>query len=153
MDEFREQLNIPLDQWEKCNFFFNKILPDRKNIKDRYKNAVNIISKFDPVFGYSLRSKDLIKDLFNEMDNLVDSDSDIQVFKEKYKHFLINKLKPELDKTILKLSKKHSLITWLKVRKKINKSIYNDKFNEIINDSIKVMNEAAAQLNDKNKET
>lgn len=145
-ERYRKKLGLPVEQWLKVRASIYEFLPKNKNMKTKYDEAIDIISEYDPILGYKLRSKDKIGYYLERMENISDSDLSSQIFINNYKKYIINKVKPVLDKTIIELSKKHSIKTRFKIKRQLEKSIDLDKLDEFLDESIDVINETANQL-------
>jgi hypothetical protein len=100
------------------------ILPDSTQISKRYDESVSLIAAVDPLLGYGLRSKDLVRPLLKKLTNLAAA-QDIQAlaFAQQLQKLLLPHMEQEFNRVIKHLAWRRGPITRWKVGRMLKKPL------------------------------
>jgi len=123
LDDITQQFKIPPQEQLFVKNFLDNILFDLQNLNQRYENSVNTIAAKDPMIAFQLHSKDLLGSYISRVRSIASMDNDSAVIWSQVEAQFLELAKPEYEGLILKLSRLHSLRTWLYVRRYIKKPL------------------------------
>jgi hypothetical protein len=121
VEQMTKKFNLPSEVSPIIKEFYKNLFPVPTDLSGRYENAVTLISSSDPILGFELRSKNLIADYISKLSLLASQDVETRTILGDFEDKLEKMIIPELEDSILELTKKHSLITWYRVRRLLNK--------------------------------
>lgn len=113
---------------------YNKIigiLPDPEAIKKRYNSAIDIIAESDPILAYQLRSKDIVFNLVSIFINLNINEGNVKDYLESVSNTVYGKFMTEYEESIKLVAFKHSIYTWLEVRRLLRAKRPNEVAEEL----------------------
>jgi hypothetical protein len=93
--------------------------PNSQQLAQRYNDAVSQVSALDPLLGYQLRSKDILRPIINTLYASVAQSQDMQAaaFLKKMNALLLKEADKNFSDLILKVARKRSLWTRFRVKK------------------------------------
>jgi hypothetical protein len=110
--------NIPEHEKSQMRVVFESILPKWDELHTRYDKSVTTLASIDPLLAYYLRSKDFIRPLMVFLHSLMGKDPQAaNVMAPILKANLVSKIAPEVDKAILALAKRKSLVCWYQTKR------------------------------------
>ena len=116
------QLEIPPEAMPIVRNLVRSIVPMDSEVHRRYEEVVTVLSGEDPLLGFYLRSRCGILTFTESMRTSgIEHGVEPETI-EKIGSELSSLLIPELNKVVLLVGRKHSIITWWKVREILNKS-------------------------------
>lgn len=116
------QLQIPAEAMPVVRKLVSSIVPMDTEVHQRYEEIVTLLSGEDPLLGFHLRARCSIV-AFTDSMRTIGIENDLEPdFIEKIGNELSSLIIPELNKVILFVGKKHSIITWWKLKDILSKS-------------------------------
>jgi len=110
------QFQIPAEAMPAVRSLVSSTVPLDSKIQQRYEDVVTVLSGEDPLLGFYLRARCGIL-TFTESMRTVGIDNGLEPeFIEKIGNELSSLIIPELNKVILLVGRKHSIITWWKLK-------------------------------------
>ena len=94
----------------------DQLLPNSEDLHRRYNQTVDLIATIDPMLGFELRSKDVIKSFPNLIRKLTNNQSVPLDYLIHLENQLVSAALPVLEDVIKGLAWQHSLSTWWKVK-------------------------------------
>lgn len=123
VEQLTERFNIPPEVRPMMTEFYRQLIPLPEDLSKRYDNAVTIIASTDPILGFQLRSKNLFGEYMSKLSLLINADKRTRLTLVDFETKLENMIIPQLEESILNLSKKHSPRTWFQVRRLLKKKL------------------------------
>lgn len=122
VEKMTEKFNLPSEVGPAMKEFYKKLFPVPTDLSERYEKAVTLISSSDPILGFKLRSKNLVSEYISKLTLLANRDVETRTIIGDFEGKLEKIIIPQLEESILELTKKHSLLTWLRVRNLLNEN-------------------------------
>lgn len=116
------QLQIPPEAMPVVRSLVSSIVPIDSEVHQRYEEVVTLLSGEDPLLGFHLRARCSILTFTESMRTSGIEHGVEPAVIEKIGNELSSLIIPELNKVVLLVGRKHSIITWWKLRKILNKS-------------------------------
>jgi hypothetical protein len=116
------QLKIPPEALPIVRSLVSSIVPIDSKVHQRYEEVVTVLSGEDPLLGFHLRARCSILTFTESMRSSGIEHGVEPAVIEKIGNELSSLIIPELNKVILLVGRKHSIITWWKLNRILNKS-------------------------------
>jgi len=109
--------------WAVVHQVMPQLFPRMNDVYARYDAAVTALAGLDPLLAFVLRSKDLLGILPGLSATIATADEQAAAMLPQIGDFLMSKAIPALDKAALLLAWRHSTVTWIRTRRKINEKL------------------------------
>lgn len=116
------QLQIPAEAMPVIRGLISSIAPMDSGVHQRYEEVVTLLSGEDPLLGFHLRARCSILTFIESIRTSGIEHGVEPEFIEKIGSEVSSLIIPELNKVILLVGRKHSFITWWKLKGILNKS-------------------------------
>lgn len=116
------QLQIPAEVMPMVRNLVSSIVPMDSGVHQRYEEVVTLLSSEDPLLSFHLRARCSILTFIESIRTSGIEHGVEPEFIEKIGNELSSLIIPELNKVILLVGRKHSFITWWKLKRILNKS-------------------------------
>jgi hypothetical protein len=126
--------NIPEHEKSHLRVVFNSLLPKWEDLHARYDQSITTLAGLHPLLAFELRSKDYILPSLNWMHSAMANDPQAAaLIGPLFKTMLLGKIEPVLNKSLVGLARRKSLICWYETRRLVKrKSKLSDEFAELL---------------------
>lgn len=100
----------------------SSVFPIEQELHKRYETAVNLLAGVDPILAFYLRSKTSAPQIFTSVRSLAEQNGIAAADTETFERTLSSMVIPGLNEAALTLGRRHSLLTWWRVRRLIKTS-------------------------------
>ena len=109
------------------NFF-----PQSDDFNVKFNESINAVSKFNPLLGFRLRSKDQFIPTMQKLRNLSLTDKSSTLLYNEMDNILSLKYVETIEEMLIELSKVHSIKTWFLIKKNLSKEFdVSEEFKDI----------------------
>jgi len=98
------------------NFF-----PQSDYFNQKFNESIDSVSKFNPLLGFRLRSKDQFIPIMQKLRNLSLADKSSTVLFNEMDNIISSKYVETIDEMLIELSKVHGIKTWFRMKKNLSK--------------------------------
>jgi hypothetical protein len=125
LDEMSRRLNLPQHLQLVLMTYFHNLWPNTDKLHERYNQSVDAVASFDPLLGFRLRSKDQLSPFLQTLRTLVGTDVNATRLWPQLESQLMELVQSPLNETIIELARRHSWITWFRVRRRSKRPIWS----------------------------
>lgn len=98
------------------NFF-----PQSDDFSQMFNESINSVSKFNPLLGFRLRSKDQFIPIMQKLRNLSLADKSSTILFNEMDNIISSKYVETIEEMLIELSKVHGIKTWFRIKKNLSK--------------------------------
>ncbi len=120
ISEVKKRQPIKLEEGIKLDAIIDYFIPRSEELHKKYDDAVDLVSKFDPILGFRLRAKDQFRPMMQKLRLIVFGRRDTTLTFNSMDEMIKKEYLKVIDQTLLELAKRHSRKTKSQIIKKIN---------------------------------
>jgi hypothetical protein len=121
LDEIGKAVTLTPEIEIQLRVGMQNLLPNQQQLQQRYNESVSQVAALDPLLGYQLRSKDILRPLISALFSSVAQTQDMQAaaFLKKMNALVLKEADKSFEEIILTVARKRSLWTRYKTKKKL----------------------------------